>query len=346
MASERPVSVTAAVEHAASWTKKILFDRFTWAKWFTLGFCAFLADLGRGGAGIQSPGNWGNQGHDATRMLRHAAEWITDHMGLIMMIGIPVFLLLFALGVLLSWLSSRGTFMFMDGVVTDRAAVEEPWFRFKRIGNSLFFFQLVLGLAIFVLFVMVGTFCWMIARPSLSMWRFDGSPFIALFLGLLVILPIALASLVVHLLLRDFVTPIMYKRDLLTMEAFKVFFEEVLAGRAGALFLFYLLKLALGIGAIFVITLGTCLTCCIAGLPYISSVVFLPIHVFFRCYSLYFLEQVSERYRFFEAPAPPSPPAPEPDAFGFEEPGPAPDAGTPPELPPPANPLPPSATDV
>jgi hypothetical protein len=48
--------------------------------------------------------------------------------------------------------------------------------------------------------------------------------------------------------------------------------------------------------------LGCCLTCCLALLPYLSSVVFLPIHVFFRCYSLKFLEQFGEEWRILQGP--------------------------------------------
>jgi len=50
--------------------------------------------------------------------------------------------------------------------------------------------------------------------------------------------------------------------------------------------------------------LGCCLTCCVALLPYVSSVVFLPVHVFFRSYSLCFLEQFGEEWRIIQEPAP------------------------------------------
>lgn len=346
MSADRPISVVAALERAASWTKVILFDRFTMSKWFILGFCAFLADLGQGGGGGFNPSGF-NRLRDMGDLHR-AGEWVVAHLPLLLLIGGGIFILAFALGVLILWLSCRGTFMFLEGVTKDRAAVEEPWFRFKRLGNSLFFFRLILGLAVFAVFVLVGVVCWGIARPSLSGWRFDGSPMAALVLGLLIILPISLASIVVNLFLKDFVTPIMFRRDLATVEAFKVFFAEVLTGRAGELVLFYLLKLVLFIAAAIVMTVGTCITCCIAGLPYISSVVFLPIHVFFRCFSLYFLEQAGDEWRFFEEsppapPAPPSQPAPYPpaDTVPMEPAHEAPEGGGPPP-----DALPPHAEDV
>jgi hypothetical protein len=60
----------------------------------------------------------------------------------------------------------------------------------------------------------------------------------------------------------------------------------------------------LGLGAALLVLLGCCLTCCVALLPYVSSVVFLPISVFFRCYSLGFLEQFGEEWRILQVPAP------------------------------------------
>src|SRR5438552_5797401 len=55
--------------------------------------------------------------------------------------------------------------------------------------------------------------------------------------------------------------------------------------------LFILFMLALWIGWIMVGCLVTCLTCCLASLPYIGTVIVLPVPVFFRSFSLLFLRQ-------------------------------------------------------
>lgn len=326
MATERTVSVTLAVERAASWTKRILFTRSTFSKWLALGFCAFLANLGRGGGGVgnYNPSFWHGDGFPE---FRHAAEWFTSHMELILAIGAVIVLLCIALGILLTWLSSRGEFMFLDGVSRDVAAVTEPWHRFKSRGNNLFLFRLVLGLGIFAVLVIMAVVSWEVAKPNLSGWRFDGNPIVALLLGLMIIVPVSLAGLVVNLLLHDFVVPVMYRRDIDAIDALRVFTAEILPGRLGEIILFYLLKLALAIGAGVVVLLGTCLTCCIAGLPYISSVVFLPVHVFFRCYSLAFLDQADESWRFLVVTAPPPPPTLPTSPGGWSAPG---DQGSPP----------------
>ncbi len=50
------ISVTDPIGRAIERTKRILFRPFQWRKWFVLGFCAFLAQLGEGGGG--SIPNW------------------------------------------------------------------------------------------------------------------------------------------------------------------------------------------------------------------------------------------------------------------------------------------------
>lgn len=90
--------------------------------------------------------------------------------------------------------------------------------------------------------------------------------------------------------------PISYARGTGATGALLVFREEVLRGRLVPFLLFYGMFLALGLAAGIVMVLGMCMTCCVAALPYLSSVVFLPVFVFFRCYALCFLEQVAPEW--------------------------------------------------
>jgi hypothetical protein len=96
----------------------------------------------------------------------------------------------------------------------------------------------------------------------------------------------------------------MYRREVGTAEAWTVLRQELLPGNGWRFVGFYLMNLLLGIGAAILMLLACCLTCCIAILPYISSVVFLPIFVFFRCYSLEFLAQFGEEWQIIQAPKP------------------------------------------
>lgn len=309
------VSVTDAASRAFSRTQKILFQPFDLNKWLAMGFCAFLATLGQGGAG----GNYGNlfrddrQGFD--RVAEQAVEWIQAHMTLIVLLGTGILLLVLAVTILLQWLSSRGQFMFLDNVAHDRGAVSEPWGRYSELGNRLFYLRLGVGLAGFAFVVALLAFGAISAWPLLKAKEFGMRLVMSILIPGCLLLLVAFALGLFDRLLADFAVPIMYKRHIGPWAALKVFFGEALQGRYGELLLLYLLMLVLGVAAVIPMVLITCLTCCIAGLPYISSVVFLPVHVFFRCYTLSFLEQLGPEWSVWDAAptpaaAPPAPPLP------------------------------------
>lgn len=302
-----------ALDGAMARAKRILFSPFDAGKWFALGFCAFLAQLGQGGG--YTGGNPFGGGARNGDVVDKIEPWVMAHLALVLSVGAAVLLFALALGILLTWLSSRGEFMFLDGVVRDRGAVSEPWHRFRRLGNSLFVFRVVLGLAGFALVMLIIGLGLLLAWPAVRERHFDVRSIAVMVGGGCLLLLAALALILVKVLFRDFVVPIMYRRDIPALEAFQVFRLEVLPGRVPNFILFYLMMFVVGLAAAVLIVVGTCITCCIAALPYISSVVFLPILVFFRAYSLSFLEQCGDEWRLMaSSQQPPPPPAlpPEP----------------------------------
>ena len=106
----------------------------------------------------------------------------------------------------------------------------------------------------------------------------------------------------IDMLLTDFVVPLMYKYRLSTSDAWHMFLPVLYAnfgyifGYAVMLFCIFILVL-LGI-----FVLGF-LTCCIGFLliiiPYINSVVLLPVSYTLRAFSLEFLEQFGPEYKIF-----------------------------------------------
>ncbi|MBV8075042.1 MAG: hypothetical protein JO284_01500 [Planctomycetaceae bacterium] len=95
---------------------------------------------------------------------------------------------------------------------------------------------------------------------------------------------------VVQVFLYDFVVPIMYLRRQGSLDAWGEFRRSILIGRGGKMVLNLLFKFVLGIGAALIAVALTCATCCIAALPFVGTVLLLPLSVFFRAYPLYFLE--------------------------------------------------------
>jgi hypothetical protein len=71
--------------------------------------------------------------------------------------------------------------------------------------------------------------------------------------------------------------------------------------RPGAFILYVLVKIVIAVVLALIGLIACCLTCCIVLLPYIGTVVLLPIHVFRQAYPLYFLGQFGPRYVRFAA---------------------------------------------
>jgi len=296
------ISIIDPIQPALAHARRILFEPFSARKWFVLGFCAFLAQLGDGGSFNFNGNPFDHSARAAGPDFSPVTEWITAHLPLVIALGVVIFILIMAMVVLFQWLGSRGAFMFLDGVARDRAEIVEPWTRFRDLGNQLFRFRLLLVLATLALLIVCGGLGALIALPDIHARTFGASALTAVVAagGLLLLGLLALTA--ISLLLRSFVVPIMYRRNLGTSGAWAVLRRELLPGNAWRFVGFYLMTFLLWIPAVLLILIGCCLTCCVAILPYLSSVAFLPIFVFFRCYSLGFLEQFGEEWRIIEVP--------------------------------------------
>jgi len=295
------ISPIEPITKAAEYVKKVLFQPFDISKWFVLGFCAWLANLGQGGGAnynFNLPGR-GFSGKDLGGATKHAVEYLQENMLFVISMAVIGIVFSVALHALFCWLSSRGRFMLLDGVVHDRAAVKKPWEEFASLANSLFVFLFALG----VIFALVGLIVFVVFAlsvwPSLSQGEFSGGVLIALILTGLILIPISLIYAYIKAITTDFVVPVMYKRNLDIKRGWSVTWNEFIKPNLGSVVLFYLMKIALGIGVAIIAFLVTCVTCCIAALPYLGTVVLLPIFVFWRSYSLMFMEQAGPEFQLF-----------------------------------------------
>jgi hypothetical protein len=289
------ISVTEPIGWALTRTGRMLFKPFEWRKWFVLGFCAWLAQLGEGGGPNFNASGGGPEPFDPV------LECIREHLGLVILLAVVVFLVLVAIGLVLTWLSSRGKFMFLDGVVRNRGAVVEPWHRFRTPGNSLFGFRVVFGLAALAVVLLIAGAGLAIAWPDIQAERFGVMAVAGILVGALLMIPAIVALGLLAALLEDFVVPVMYLRGVRALAAWGIVWREILPGHVGKIVLFYLMKILLGIGIGMAAIVATCFTCCLTIVPYLGTVILLPIFVFSRSYSVYFLQQFGPGWQFFPA---------------------------------------------
>jgi hypothetical protein len=308
------VSVITPVGQALDRTTRILFRPFSASKWFTIGFCAWLAYLGRGGgSGSGFNYGWPHRGHGGVEHVRaelwRAHDYVLDH--LYWIVPLAAALILFGLVVwgLFTWLNSRGAFMFLHCVAVNRAEVEVPWTTYTRQGNSLFGFRLGLGLVsmavllpplLWGVIIFLGMFMGDV-RPARGVLEFVllGAAWLA---GLI-------AFGIVRKLTDDFVVPLMFLRR----TGWRAGWAELwrlLAAHPGNFVLYLLFQIVLAVAIVAVIVAVVIATCCIAGcflaLPYLGTVLLLPVLVFARSYSLCYLAQYGAAYDVFP-PAEPSP---------------------------------------
>ncbi len=307
------ISVTQPVGQAIDRTIRILFRPFSASKWFTIGFCAWLAYLGRGG------GNGGGfnyhvpqRGHGGIEQLRgqlwRAHDYVLDH--LYWIVPVAAALILFGLVVwgLFTWLNSRGMFMFLHCVARNRAAVAEPWKEFRREGNSLFVFRVVLWLASMALLfpLMIWGGLKLVAMFMHAAWPASGVRD-RILIGA-AWLAGALVFGIVRKLTNDFVVPIMMLRRTRWREGWAEYWR-LLAAHPGRFLLYLLFQIVLAVAIVVIILVAVVATCCIAGcflvLPYLGTVVLLPVLVFARSYSLCYLAQYGPAYDVFPPAAPP-----------------------------------------
>lgn len=305
------ISASDPITPAMSRVGRMLFKPFSARKWFVMGFAAWLSTLGEGGGGnIQIPGGGGGGGggpapapggqpggvvwtetsesevfQEAKAFVLHHAWWI-----------IPSVVAALALIVVLMWVRARAKFIFLESVAYDRAAIVEPWKRLRPLGNSYFRFSLLLAVLTMAAAVLVILATALLGLPDIRAEQLTGAGIAAIVIGVLSILAIAIVYGVIHAATEDFVLPLMYLRGSSVGPAWREFRQSIVPGNVGALVVFYILRIVFGLGSAFLILVGTCLTCCLASLPYISGVVFLPIWVFNRAYSLYFLRQFGPQY--------------------------------------------------
>jgi len=295
------ISVLDPISSAINRTKLILFQPFNIGKWFVLGFCAFLAYLFESGGGGGFPGQqgrgsggpWGNtSGQDVI-------SWIQSNLSSIIIIGVIVVVVIVALTALVTWIKSRGTFMFIDGIILNRAAVVEPWKSFRDLGNSLFgFWFLFAVIGVILVFVSI-TIGFAIAWPDIVAGDIGASAILGIIIGAGLIAVISFILAIVKVLLIDFVAPTMYLRGEHVMAAWSTVRQELLADQFGTIVLYFLMKILIALVMGVIAFFATCLTCCIVGIPYIGTVILLPLYVFHRSYSLYFIEQYGPDWRVF-----------------------------------------------
>ncbi len=300
MSEDRPqpeISALNPFSDAFSRTGRLLFSPFNLRLWLGLGLCVFLAQLGHTAEGFQGfnytfqpPAPRGPAGHPSG-VLYEVVRFILDHWVLALFIGWIAVTLVLAVTAILFWLSARGTFMMFDGLVHQRGNVIEPWRTFRDPADSLFVFNFCVWLIDVLNILAIAGIGLFIALPDILAGQFTGRSFLALSIGVPALLLSQIAWLAVWFLTRHVVAPVMYRHRCDVLTGWSIAWRHLIAPHWLAIILFALLKAVIAVGIGILEFVGTCLTCCIAALPYIGTVLLLPLYAFTWNYTLLFVGQ-------------------------------------------------------
>jgi len=292
----------------------VLFRPFDLGKWFVLGFCAWLATLGENGLG----GSYGNinqgfnkpggQAPDFQGLMNQAKDFINSNFNWLLPVAIAGGLLILILSLVILWLNARGQFLLLNGVANNVAEVVEPWRRYAKQANQLFVFRLCIYLAsavvILPLMLVLGMFVY--HGFTTGVWQFGATLAIGLLSGA-VAMVVGVTTAIVLKLTKDFVVPIMYRTSCSPKEAW-VKLWPLIKGRFESIIVYLLFSLLLliasGILTLAVMVLTCCIACCLLAIPYIGTVLMLPVLVFFRSFSVMYLGQLAPEYDVFPEPSP------------------------------------------
>jgi len=288
----------------AAWDrmKMILFQPFNLEKWFILGFAAWIAGLntsggggsgGGGGNSFSQPGSYTRGGSVGSEF----SHFWNDYGALIIVASAIVIVVVLALSIAFTWLHARGKFIFLDNVLYNRTAIAEPWKKYRAQGNSLFLWNLAIGF-IGVLYILI---CALICVPAaIPLIHGSGATAVGV-MGIVcagtMLLVYSIVIAFIQMLVYDFVMPIMLKYDLRIRAGWSRF-NEILKPDFGRFVIYGLVRFLLGIMISVALMAAYLITCCclliISCIPYLGTVLLLPVFVFIRLVGIEFLRQFEE----------------------------------------------------
>jgi hypothetical protein len=304
MGLENPqrISVIDPIGPAIEHVRLMLFKPFVLSKWFIIGFCAWLAQLGKGGGGGNGGNGWRADGREP---IFHAIkDGILAHLAVIIFVGTIVIPIIIIILLALCWLRSRGQFMFVHCIAGNKAEVVIPWNKFSRHSNSLFLFRIIIG---FIGFLVIGlpVAAAIFAGFVMCATGFNPAAIMGMIGAIFVVAVVAVLFGLIAKFTTDFVVPIMLLHTESCVAGWKQCFA-LISGNKAQMLLYILFQIAIFMAIAFIsltICLVACCCCCcllvLFILPYIGTVILLPLIAFKRAYSLFYLRQFGTQFDVF-----------------------------------------------
>ncbi|MFA5794231.1 MAG: hypothetical protein WC980_04105 [Candidatus Brocadiia bacterium] len=311
-------AVNLAMAHMAA----VLFKPFNPVRWLKFGVIGFLVYMGQGGFNINVPwqGDTNKWAASGPPDFNHIFQWCKDNMAIIIAVAAAIVLLITVVWIVWLYLSSRFSFVLIDGVVKKDLRIRE-YYRARRAEGWSYFLWRMGFLGVILPVVLIAAVPAAVAIFFIIK-QFSVGLLLLVIASILFFLAVLILSAIVGMLTDDFVLPIMTLFGLKSMKAWGVLWSLIKSDTKS--FIYYLLvKLLMAICAAIAAITVSCLIMALAMLPglailglitlaqstpllyiiivplalvlmvffgLLTQTVFAPITVFFRSFSLLFLE--------------------------------------------------------
>jgi hypothetical protein len=264
-----PISAVDTISLAFQHTKRQLAQPFRFWQWTRLAFVGLLAgEAGSGGCNLPSNFKIPQQTPGGPKHLLDSPFSSMDPALLAGSIAVLVVVAL-VLWIVLMYISSVMRFILFDSVLAKECHIRQGWSRRQGPGWKYFLWQLGFGLVMLMLYAVLLGIPALVAL-SLGWFTAPRDHIAGLVLGgfavFLVAMALVIATLVIHVLTKDFVVPQMALEGIGAVEGWRRLWKMIQAEKGG--YAAYLgLKLVLAIGAGIVIAIVSVIVALVIALP-------------------------------------------------------------------------------
>jgi hypothetical protein len=307
------ISYTAPLRRSWQRMQAMLFRPFHLEKWLVVGLSAFVANLLGTGGGLFGWKDGFSYRHATSPHAGHVLEGAHDQ--LLALLDKPIVLLMLAVGLVVggvvllvcAWVSARARFVFLENVITGRGAFVEPWARYGRLGRSLFLWYAGFSFAWLLPLGAAAAPFWRTLVSALAGLDFVWPSVPGMVLGVGSALLLSLLLGFVTFMAGEFVVPLMVMYDESAGRAWARFLP-LLTTRPGEFIAYTLFVGVVWIGVSVALVVAGVATCCIGLMlmliPYVCSVLLLPVEVTSRAFGPEFLAQYGPEWDLFATRTP------------------------------------------
>lgn len=293
------VDFISIIDASIEWTKAVLFKPFNLKKWLILCLIAFLAGTLSGGFhsnfGNKSPSKSRQSNTSQTQSLQQETKFQSTpdlHAIKNKILNNPRIIALIISGVLLVcciviffiWLNARFSFIFIEALTKNDASIKIPFRSSKQIGNSLFVAYLPISAVFLSLF---GSLVFFIIKDIMRLTVYNKGYAVGFKKIFLTCLPygfsivvLFIISIILYLIISDFVQIVMFKDRIKFMPAFLKAISVINRNKSNFItYIFVKMGLGIGCGMIFMLLYMICLLVLIIPGAIIAFLFYLLYHI-------------------------------------------------------------------